>query len=46
MGTFKCQGPRRAALTDDAFEQWVQSQIELCAEIEREAPRRAARAGR
>jgi hypothetical protein len=44
MGSFKYDGTRRAALeTDDAFQQWMQSQIALCAQLERQAVRSYAR---
>jgi hypothetical protein len=43
MGSFKYDGARRAADTDDAFQQWMQSQIALCAQLERQAVRSYAR---
>jgi hypothetical protein len=43
MGSFKGQGRRSSVDTDEAFEQWVQAQIALCAAIERNATRHAVR---
>ena len=44
MGNFKYHGARRGTIeTDQAFEQWMQAQIALCAEIERQAVRSYAR---
>ena len=44
MDSFKYTGARRASVeSDDAFEQWMQSQIALCAELERKALRSYAR---